>query len=277
MGTVSKRNDNLKSLQQLELENLDVLIRICQKHHLRYYLIGGTLIGVLRHHGFIPWDDDIDIGLPRPDYNQFVKIAVKELPDFMDMKTMTSDPNYKCYFTRLINNKRKIYWDHGQYIAKIGIWTDVFPIDGLPDNALRRKLHVFYVNVCKAVYKFSQIDYITTNKKRPLQERILIKFARITHIGKFIDPEKSLHRLDRILQKYDYEAAKWVWNFSGCYGKREIVPKLELGGKREDIFEGRTVSIPVKAEEYLSHIYGNWRKLPPIEKRVSHGVKFVEE
>ena len=93
---------NLKLLQKLELENLDVLIQICKKYKIRYYLIGGTLIGVLRHHGFIPWDDDIDVGIPRSDYNKFIKVASKELPNFMDIKTMTSDPNYKCYFTRLI-------------------------------------------------------------------------------------------------------------------------------------------------------------------------------
>lgn len=270
-------DSNLKDLQTLELENLDTLIKICEKNNLRYYLIGGTLIGVLRHHGFIPWDDDIDVGLPRPDYNRFVKLVANELPDFMDVKTMTSDPNYKCYFTRLINNKQKIYWDHGQYTAKIGVWMDVFPLDGLPDNLLKRRLHVFNVNLHKAIYKFSQINYVTTNKKRPLKERFLIKFAMITQIGKLINPEKSLNSLDKVLQKPDYESTNWTWNFSGCYGKREIVPKLELGGKREAIFEGRRVSIPLKAEEYLEHIYGDWKKLPPSEKRASHPIIFVEE
>lgn len=275
--TEEQRNKDLKILQGLELENLDALISICKKYNLRYYLIGGTLIGVLRHHGFIPWDDDIDVGLPRPDYNRFVKIASKELPEHMDIKTMTSDPNYKCYFTRLINNKKKIYWDHGQYKAKIGVWMDVFPLDGLPNNALMRKLHVFNVNVHKAIYKFSQINYVTTNKERPFVERFLIKFAMVTHIGKLINPDKSLKCLDRTLQKYDYEKQNWAWNFSGCYGKREQVRKIELGGTRQDMFEGRTVSIAERAEDYLDHIYGNWRELPPVEKRVSHAVEFVEE
>ncbi len=272
-----QKNKNLKVLQELELENLDILISICKKYNIRYYLIGGTLIGVLRHHGFIPWDDDIDVGLPRPDYNRFVEVAKKEIPEFMDIKTMTSDPNYKCYFTRLINNKKKIYWDHGQYKAKIGVWMDVFPLDGLPNNAFVRKLHVFNVNMHKAIYKFSQINYITTNKERPFVERFLIRFARITHIGKIINPAKSLMRLDRVLQKYDYEKQDWAWNFSGCYGKREQVPKIELGGERKDIFENREVSIPEAAESYLDHIYGNWRELPPVEKRISHAVEFVEE
>ena len=272
-----QKDSDLKIIQKLELENLDVLISICSKYNLRYYLIGGSLIGVLRHKGFIPWDDDIDVGLPRTDYNEFVKVVANELPDYMAAKTMTSDPNYKCYYTRLINNKKKIYWDHGQYKAKIGIWMDVFPLDGLPNNTITRKMHVFNVNVHKAIYKFSQINYITTNKSRPFIERFLIKFAMVTHVGNFIDADKSLRSLDRILQKYDYDTQNWAWNFSGCYGKREQVPKIQLGGKRKGYFENREVSIPEEAEHYLDNIYGNWRELPPVEKRVSHAIEFVEE
>ena len=116
-----EQSAQLKLLQEIELENLRMLMEICEKNHLRYYLIGGSLLGAMRHRGFIPWDDDIDVGLPRPDYNRFVQIAKDYLPAHMDIKTMTSDPNYKCYFTRLINNKKKIYWDHGQYTAVIGV------------------------------------------------------------------------------------------------------------------------------------------------------------
>ncbi len=270
------REEQLKILQKIELENLDVLMDICKRHNLRYYLIGGSLIGVLRHQGFIPWDDDIDVGLPRADYNKFVEIAAKEIPEYMDIKTMTSDPNYKCYFTRLINNKKKIYWDHGQYTAKIGIWMDVFPLDGLPNGAFARKLHVFNVNVHKALYKFTQLNYITTNKERPFSERFLIGFARVTHIGKLIDADKALQKLDKTLQKYDYDKQDWAWNFSGCYGKREIVPKIQLGGARTGTFEKRTVSIPENSEDYLTNIYGSWQELPPVEKRVSHAVNFAD-
>lgn len=272
-----QRNKNLEILQRLELENLDALINICKKYNLRYYLIGGSLIGVLRHRGFIPWDDDIDVGLPRPDYNKFVKVAKDELPAFMDIKTMSSDPNFKCYFTRLINNKKKIYWDHGQYKAEIGVWMDVFPIDALPDKSVLRAIQVFNVYAHKAIYKFTQINYVSTNKKgRPFIERFLIKFAQITQVGRLIDPDKSLERLNRVAQKYDYDSAKWVWNFSGNYGKREIVPKEQLGGIREGQFEGRIVSIPEAAEDYLESIYGEWRRLPPQEKRVCHAVEFVD-
>lgn len=268
--------EGLKILHEIELENLKKIVEICEINHLRYFLIGGSLIGVLRHQGFIPWDDDLDIGLPRSDYNKFVKMAKQYLPEYMDVKTMTSDPNYKCYFTRIINNRKRIYWEHGQYTAIIGIWTDVFPIDGLPSNSLHRKLHVLHVNIHKALYKFTQIEYLTTNKKRSFYESVLIRFAMLTHIGKLLSPNKTLNALDRVLQKYDYDKAEFVWNFSGCYGKREIVPKCQLSGDRKGMFEGLTVNIPEGAENYLTNIYGDYMQLPPIEKRKSHAIRFVD-
>ena len=273
-----EQSAQLKLLQEIELENLRMLMEICEKNHLRYYLIGGSLLGAMRHRGFIPWDDDIDVGLPRPDYKRFVKIAKDYLPAHMDIKTMTSDPNYKCYFTRLINNKKKIYWDHGQYTAVIGVWMDVFPLDGLPKNRLLRKLQVFRVKLNKALYKFTQIDYVSTNRtNRPLSERVLIRFAQLTHIGKLMDADKRLKKLDRAVQRYDYDTCAYAWNFSGCYGKREIVPHIQLGGSRTAQFEGMQVSIPEAAEDYLTSIYGDYMKLPPEDQRKSHEVRFAEE
>lgn len=270
--------EQLKLLQQIELENLRMLMQICEENHLRYYLIGGSLLGAMRHGGFIPWDDDIDVGLPRPDYNRFVQIAKGYLPPHMDVKTMTSDPNYKCYFTRLINNRRKIYWDHGQYTAVIGVWMDVFPIDGLPKGKLERSLHVFRVKLLKALYKFTQIDYVTTNREnRPFAERFLIRFAQITRVGRLLNADARLRSLDRALQRYDYDASPYAWNFSGCYGKREIVPHNQLGGSRSAQFEGMEVSIPEAAEAYLTSIYGDYMQLPPEDQRRSHEVRFAEE
>ena len=273
-----EQSAQLKLLQEIELENLRMLMEICEKNHLRYYLIGGSLLGAMRHKGFIPWDDDIDVGLPRPDYNRFVQIAKGYLPAHMDVKTMTSDPNYKCYFTRLINNKKKIYWDHGQYTAVIGVWMDVFPLDGLPENPLLRKMQVFRVKLNKALYKFTQIDYVSTNRtNRPLSERVLIRFAQLTRIGRLMNADRRLEKLDQALQRYDYDASAYAWNFSGCYGKREIVPHIQLGGSRTAQFEGIQVSIPEAAEDYLTSIYGDYMKLPPEDQRRSHEVRFAEE
>ena len=218
-------NEDLKILQACELENFKLFKKICDDNNLRYYMIGGTLIGVVRHNGFIQWDDDIDIGLPRPDYNKFLEIAPKYLPEYMEIVTKSSDPNFKCYFTRMINNKKKIYWDQGGYKAKIGVWMDIFPIDGLPDNRILRKLQVFKVLWWKMLYKFTQIDYVMTNRERSKMEWLIIKFAQITHIGKILSAEKTLDKLDKQLQKYDFDKVNYAWNFSGGHGLKEIMPK----------------------------------------------------
>lgn len=271
------QNLQLKKLQGLELENLKLFVKICEENNLRYYLIGGTLIGVIRHNGFIPWDDDIDVGMPRPDYNIFLNVVKEYLPDFMETKTKTSDPNYKCYFTRLINNKEKIYWEQGQYTAKIGVWMDIFPIDGLPNSKFQRKIQVLRVYWWKMLYKFTQIDYVTTNKNRSALEWALIKFAKITRIGKFLSADRTLDKIDSLLQKYDYDSCDYAWNYSGGHGLHEIMPKKLWGGKRKGMFEGMSVSIPEYSEEHLTYIFGDYMKLPPEEERVTHAIRFVEK
>lgn len=270
-------NEDLKILQACELENFKLFKKICDDNNLRYYMIGGTLIGVVRHNGFIPWDDDIDIGLPRPDYNKFLEIAPKYLPEYMEIVTKSSDPNFKCYFTRMINNKKKIYWDQRGYKAKIGVWMDIFPIDGLPDNRILRKLQVFKVLWWKMLYKFTQIDYVMTNRERSKMEWLIIKFAQITHIGKILSAEKTLDKLDKQLQKYDFDKVNYAWNFSGGHGLKEIMPKRLWDGKRTGLFEGLKVSIPENTEEHLSYIFGDYMTLPPENERVTHSIQFVED
>ena len=271
-------DEKIKILQKMELENLIFFKRICEENHLRYYLVGGTLIGVMRHQGFIPWDDDIDVAMPRPDYNKFLEIVSTYLPDNLEIKSKTSEPNFKCYFTRLINNKKKIYWNQGQYVASIGIWMDIFPVDGLPNNILLRYIHILGIYWYKMIYKFTQIDYVMTNKKRNVIETILIKFAKITRIGKLFSGEKVLDKIDKKLQKYDYEKSKYLWNYAGGHGLKEVMKRDWWGGKeRTGTFEGMTVMIPEKSEEHLTYLFGDYMKLPPENERYTHKIEFVED
>ncbi len=267
-----QRNESLAKLQNIELKTLKQIKRICEAENIRYFIIGGTLIGALRHEGFIPWDDDVDIGIPRSDYNRFVKVAKSYLPDNYEVRTMDSSRTYKCYYTRVVDNNMKILWDHGQYKAEIGVWTDVFPLDGLPSGKLRRKMHVFHLNFIKALYKFTQIDNVSTNVRRSRIEQALIRFAMITRIGKLFNGDKLLKKLDRTLQKYDFDKCEYMFNYSGCYKDREIAPRSFFDGVQTVRFEDALVAAPSGADGYLRNVYGDYMQLPPPEKQVSHHV-----
>lgn len=266
------QNSSLAKLQAIELKTLKQIARICEAEHIRYFIIGGTLIGAMRHKGFIPWDDDVDVGIPRDDYNRFIRVARKYLPDNYEVRTMDSSRTYKCYYTRVVDNDMKILWDHGQYKAEIGVWADVFPLDGLPSNRLQRKLHVFLLNGIKMLYKFTQIDNVSTNLDRPFIERALIHIAMATRVGRFFDGDGLLHRLDRWLQKYNFDKCDYVFNYSGCYRNREIAPRAFFDGVQMIPFEDMYVSAPSGADGYLRNVYGDYMQMPPPEKQVSHHV-----
>ena len=97
----TENQNDLRKLQLVELDILKEFLRICKKHHLRYYALGGTLLGAVRHEGFIPWDDDIDVGMPRPDFRRFEKIAEKELPEYLHYCSFKKTEGYHHYVPRV--------------------------------------------------------------------------------------------------------------------------------------------------------------------------------
>ncbi|MBO5987370.1 MAG: LicD family protein, partial [Lachnospiraceae bacterium] len=102
-------NSELRKLQLTILELLKLFKEICEKHHLRYFMVGGTMLGAIRHQGFIPWDDDLDVGMPRPDYEKFIKIAKQELPAGFLFLNYKQDEKYKRYFSRIVDQNVEIY------------------------------------------------------------------------------------------------------------------------------------------------------------------------
>ena len=151
-------NKELKKLQKIELELLIEFDRICNKHNLKYVLVGGTLIGAIRHKGFIPWDDDIDISMPRNDYNKFIEIQKKELNhNKYYFQSMETNKNFGLPFGKL-RRKDSIYCESTCPIARNeqGIWIDIFPIDKISDNKILAFLDFFKVFYYKSIIAFKQ-------------------------------------------------------------------------------------------------------------------------
>ena len=135
----------MKCAWAAQLEVLDRVDRICRKHGIRYFAFWGTLLGAVRHQGFIPWDDDIDIGMPRDDYEKFITYARKELQSPYELKTFDTDENYQQYIIRIINNQVEISRNDALTNRNDNIWIDIFPLDGMPNNFVIRAIHKFHL------------------------------------------------------------------------------------------------------------------------------------
>ena len=143
--------DYLRQLQLVELDILKQFLEICEKHALTYYMLGGTLLGAVRHKGFIPWDDDIDIGMPRPDYEKFLKLATYDLKPPYQLHTLFQNRGeYNYYYARVENPETRVLRKMAIEDVHIPAWIDVFPLDGVPNDAHNRDKWIRKCSVRKA-------------------------------------------------------------------------------------------------------------------------------
>ncbi len=136
------------TLRELQLKELDILkqtIKIIEDHNLSYFALGGTLLGAIRHKGFIPWDDDVDICMTRPDYEKFLEIAQKELPENLELGYFKTNPNHQKYATRIIDKNTQVLRNDSFKDYYVNIWIDIIPLDGIRDNKLKNKNHKFHL------------------------------------------------------------------------------------------------------------------------------------
>ena len=257
---------------------VDVLrqfIKFCKEYGLTYYCCGGTAIGAIRHQGMIPWDDDIDVFMPRPDYDRFVEIATSiDLGDY-ELVTPYNHDNYPLYFVKLCNRHTTLQ-EEADTPCVYGLYIDVFPIDGAPDD---------YETARAMVQKFTKtknkLEAISTHSSFREYLSLLVKpkewgrFVRKT-VGFFFRSmyrKRLLRQMNRLMYQYNYETSTLVAVYCGSYGPKEVFPKAWLAGTVPFTFEGLIVDLPSGYDQYLRQYYGDYMQLPPVEKRISHHVK----
>jgi len=263
----------LSRFQALALESLVWIDRFCKEHGITYFLIGGTLLGAVRHGGFIPWDDDVDIGMPRRDYKRFMELVKKvKLPPHKYLQHYSMG-NYPSHYLRVVDDRITIITDSLSGTSfTTGICVDVFPFDGIPSNWFLQKLHYWrirlYIQIVNAHYR-SDEDF---KKIRAGDPALPVKLFLRKVIKKF--PKKIVKlihtRLESILARYDYNKCEFVCNFVGRWRTREIVSREYLGEGRLMNFENHQFVGVARPHEYLQRIYGNYMELPPEEKRPPH-------
>lgn len=252
-------------LQRNLIKMMSWLDGFCRDNHLDYYALGGTMLGAARHEGFIPWDDDIDIGMPRKDYQRLEELLINNKGRYQLETCNTQNEDY-CYpYAKLYDTETTLIENYKPPLVR-GTFIDIFPLDGLGSNLDKG---VCWFKKVSMGYKFFLTRVAAIRKNRAIHKNAAIIVSRA--IPHFILSNRSIRRcLDYAASKYDYDSSTYIGNFFGNWGEREIVPKSVIGKPKEYKFEDITILGVEDYNSYLSCLYGDWRKLPPKDKQITH-------
>ncbi|MDO4317104.1 MAG: LicD family protein [Lachnospiraceae bacterium] len=268
--------ENIDRLHEVDLNIVKEVVRICNQTGLIYYMSGGTLLGAVRHHGFIPWDDDIDLAMPREDYEKFLKLAPKLLPKNLQIVNYRTDPEYPYYITRVRDIDTKVEEIRiGNDYRYTNASIDIFPLDGTPNPLWIRKLYFFRVMAHRALMSLCYKDSIDRSRKRGKVEKLFLSIMEKLPIEKIFDPYQEKCKIDKIMRKHKVEDSDNIGCLMGAYRTNQIVPKRYFGKGRMYPFETITLRGPELYDEYLTQMYGDYMKLPPKESQKVH-FKIVE-
>lgn len=264
-------NNDIKELHRLELCIAQDFIKICDTHRLKYYMLGGSMLGAIRHKGFIPWDDDMDFGMPRKDYEKFIKIAPNLLNKRLKLINYKTDPEYHYYITRIQDTQTKVIETRFEHEGKYTHASiDIFPLDGSPNNPLLRKIFFTRIMMHRAMMSLHYKDSIDPERKRGLVEKLVLALLKTLPTDKMFDAYKEKEIIDKLLKQQDMTKAKISGNIMGAYRTREMIPTDWYGEDSFYEFEGIKLRGLKEYDKYLSHLYGDYMKMPPEGDRKTH-------
>ena len=259
------------------IDVLSVFIRICEAQGLRYFCAGGTAIGAVRHQGMIPWDDDIDVFMPRPDYDRFLRLAVQSMPEGYEVLSPYATKDYPMYFAKMCNARTTLL-ENERIPCVFGLYIDIFPLDGACDDVetcyREKRRFKRLMNKLEAVSTHNSFgEYVGLLTKRREWGRFAVKtvaFCCRSWLRRWL-----LKQMDSIAYGHDYALSSRVVTYSGAYQRQEIYPKAWLETPQMFAFEGLMVNLPHDYDAYLRHFFGDYMTLPPVEQRASHHQKVV--
>lgn len=258
-----KREISLAELKKIQLEILGAVHSFCEQHQLVYFLSSGSLIGAVRHKGYIPWDDDIDLYMPRKDYERF-NLIFNSCTRLYRVVSLRTDPNCTFAFAK-VERKNTSIIEHVDHPINIGINIDIFPVDEVPDDENERKKYFRRIMIArnKVVLKDVSIDF----KKRAMYKNLIL------FIGKVFLFHRTLSTLardvDALIDKKNRNS-KYVCNLVLGNGIDSVFNRSCILDKTMVEFEGKSYYTMIGYEEYLKRTYGDYMKLPPKEKQVPH-------
>lgn len=248
----------MKKVFKVQLDMLEVVQDICKRHGLHYLLCGGSLLGAVRHKGYIPWDDDIDISMLRPDYDKFVKIANEELKPPYFLQTTLSDPNCDITFAKLRNSNTTAIVPgllDRQGAINQGVFIDIFPVDGVPNNHTSYRRQIMVLNFLSTILGYAHMTY-NPGGLRAVKKLLLKIVFKVVGLRRICEWRES------ILRKYGVDECKKSGQIS-FFGLNTCtnLPIRYFRDAVEVPFEYLYVRIPRECDAVLTAQYGDWHKI----------------
>lgn len=272
----------LQSVQRASLNILVSVASVCEREGLKYYLCGGTLLGAVREKGFIPWDDDIDIMMPRPDYDALIKMSDEKL-----------DKRFKLSYFRIADKGGTLKTHHVQ-IFDLSIdlernwtmdpeiihpWIDIFPLDGLPKSAILRNLHYYryrFWDLCTKISSFDDnVNVWRTN--RPKYQKMVIEFLKKTRFGSDWDTLALMEKSEKTATRYPLNSSELICSFHGLHKRREMIPCSWFKEDRQMLFEGYPFSVPYEYDVFLRNYYGDSYMIPDNNMNYKHNFEIIKK
>ncbi len=263
MSVIKGKKLDLSEIKKVELRILLEFDKFCKANDLRYYLAGGTLLGAIRHRGFIPWDDDIDVCMPRDDYERLQSIG-REINGLL-LKS-NKQGNASIPFSKLVDPKTKIDLQFVDNDYDNNLWIDIFPVDGLPKD----------FDEVKAIYSkcnFYRRIFLLSDAKLGEGKTFFKKYAKylLQPFVRIYGKRRCIENIERLAAKYPYAESEYVGIVTwGLYGAGERMLKSEFEQVVEVEFEGHGFPAFSCWDSYLRGLYHDYMQLPPLEKRQTH-------
>lgn len=264
MASEDRRKYNAKLLGVL-----NKIIVICENNNLNWFVSYGSCIGAIRHKGCIPWDDDIDLCMPRPDYDRFIEICRKADLGNYELAILNETPGYYEHIVRMFDKNTTILFD-SWHTQTTGIFVDIFPIDGAADGSnTKNQKNLRHFLFWQKISRFSHMVYPKYKRIEILKAGGYLGYFSILLTSLFRTPLQiiSARKLDKIMRKYSYENSEYVTVFSEISGLKNVMPKVWLEETILVPFEDMMVRVPKHYDKYLSIIYGDYMTPPPEDKR----------
>ena len=253
----------MTELQQTEFEILKQFVALCEQLKLCYYLVCGSCLGAVKYGGFIPWDDDIDIAMPRGDYRVFCQRAAGLLPPHLFLQTNETDRHYPNIFAKL-RDSRTTYIERGTAHLDMhhGVYIDIFPLDGYPADADEQKR--FEKEKTDLKHKINCIYTTKLDIPHTLMRTVRRLCGHRRHTAAYVA------QLIELCSSYPLGSSELWCNYGNWQGVKEYAPRRQYAGGADADFEGLKVKIPKEYDAYLTQKYGDWRADLPKEQQYGH-------